>query len=97
MLFVSSEFFRIEGVADSFTNEGHQDQRGYQSSKRGSNQPRLGEVTQTIFSFLMVIDIILTFMTAIKKEMKIEFDDDELKKQRSLARLTSFNKVSNNS
>ena len=30
--------------------------------------------TQTVFSFIMVIDIIFTFFTAYEKEMRIEFD-----------------------
>ena len=37
------------------------------------------KATQTFFSMCMVIDIILTFMTAIKKELKIEFEEEELK------------------
>ena len=39
----------------------------------------INKVFQTIFSFCMLIDIILTFLTAVKKETKIEFEEDEWK------------------
>ena len=52
------------------------------------------KITQSIFSFLMVIDMLLTFLTAYKKEIKIEFEEDEVKQRKGIYnKLKSFNKV----
>ena len=38
--------------------------------------------------------MLLTFLTAYKKEMKIEFEEDEVKQQKGIyKKLKSFNKV----
>ena len=55
---------------------------------------RVNKVTQTLFSFFMLIDIVLTFVTAFEKEMKIEFEEDEVRTHRHITRkLQPFNKV----
>lgn len=41
--------------------------------------------TQTVFSFIMVIDIIFTFFTAFEKEMRIEFDSQEIEENKKIS------------
>ena len=51
---------------------------------------------QSILSGLMVIDIVLTFLTAFQKELRIEFDEDEYLAHKNRKKLLkSFSSFSN--